>query len=213
MFIKLLSDQDVEYCLDNINHKTFKDGDKSAPQLDDIKSNQESLTIPDNVRKLITDRLYDTHYIDNVYCPTRVSVNFYNRYKENDYYNIHIDNFKANPKSNNVFFDYGFSINLTDDYEGGEFIVKTPIGQIGKKLNAGEAIIFPIIYPHGVEKVTKGLRQNVIGWISSNITYEQHFILKNLYEISQAFAQDKEATSLFTKTALIQNYLKKEWGK
>ena len=85
MFIKLLSDQDIEFCLDSINHKTFNSGDKSAPNLEDIKSNSESMGIPDSVRKLITDRLYDTHYIDSVYCPTRVSVNFYNKYRKGDY--------------------------------------------------------------------------------------------------------------------------------
>ena len=80
MFIKLLTKDEVKFCLAQINSKTFKKGEYSAPQLEDIKSNQESLTIPDNVRKLITDKLYDTHYVDSVYCPTRVSVNFYNKY-------------------------------------------------------------------------------------------------------------------------------------
>ena len=211
MFIKLLNDQDIEFCLDNINHKTFNNGDKSAPDLEDIKSNSESMGIPDSVRKLITDRLYDTHYIDSVYCPTRVSVNFYNRYKEGDYYDLHVDAFKAQPKSNNIFFDYGWSINLTDDYEGGEFILDTPVGRIGKKLSAGEAVIFPIIYPHGVEKLTEGLRQNIIGWMSSNVSYEQSFMLKNMYEVNQYLMSTQK--NMFTKTTLVQTYLKKAWGK
>tara|TARA_R100001143_G_C3330349_1_gene119129 strand:+ start:37 stop:672 length:636 start_codon:yes stop_codon:yes gene_type:complete len=211
MFIKLLDDQDIEFCLDNINHKTFNNGDKSAPDLEDIKSNSESMGIPDSVRKLITDRLYDTHYIDSVYCPTRVSVNFYNRYKEGDYYDLHVDAFKAQPKSNNIFFDYGWSINLTDDYKGGEFILETPVGRIGKKLDAGEAVIFPIIYPHGVEKLTEGLRQNIIGWMSSNVSYEQSFMLKNMYEVNQYLMSTQK--NMFTKTTLVQTYLKKAWGK
>jgi len=211
MFIKLLSDQDIEFCLDSINHKTFNSGDKSAPNLEDIKSNSESMGIPDSVRKLVTNRLYDTHYIDSVYCPTRVSVNFYNKYREGDYYDLHVDAFKAQPKSNNIFFDYGWSINLTDDYKGGEFILDTPVGRIGKKLDAGEAVIFPIIYPHGVEKLTEGLRQNIIGWMSSNVSYEQSFILKNMYEVNQYLMSTQK--SMFTKSTLVQTYLKKAWGK
>ena len=210
MFIKLLNDQNVKYCLDNINHKTFSKGEDSAPDLEDIKSNDESATIPDTVRKLVTNILYDTHYIDSVYCPTRVSVNFYNRYREGDYYDLHVDAFKARPKSNNVFFDYGFSINLTDDYEGGEFTLTTPVGQIGKKLNAGEAVIFPIIYPHGVQKVTKGTRQNIIGWMSSNVSYEQSFILQNKYEVNDYLKTAQK--DIFTKSTLVQTYLKKAWG-
>jgi predicted 2-oxoglutarate/Fe(II)-dependent dioxygenase YbiX len=210
MFIKLLTEDEVKFCLDQINTKTFKNGEDTDPDLEDIKSNKESKGIPDEVRKLITDKLYDTHYIDSVYCPTRVSVNFYNKYREGDYYDLHVDAFKARPKSNNVFFDYGWSINLTDDYEGGEFILSTPVGQIGKSLKAGEAVIFPIIYPHGVEKLTKGIRQNIIGWMSSNVSYEQSFILQNMYEVNNYLMQTQK--EMFTKSTLVQTYLKKAWG-
>mgnify|MGYP003631351746 FL=1 len=210
MFIKLLTEDEVKFCLDQINTKTFKNGEDTAPDLEDLKSNKESKGIPDEVRKLITDKLYDTHYIDSVYCPTRVSVNFYNKYREGDYYDLHVDAFKARPKSNNVFFDYGWSINLTDDYEGGEFILSTPVGQIGKALKAGGAVIFPIIYPHGVEKLTKGIRQNIIGWMSSNVSYEQSFILQNMYEVNNYLMQTQK--EMFTKSTLVQTYLKKAWG-
>jgi predicted 2-oxoglutarate/Fe(II)-dependent dioxygenase YbiX len=149
--------------------------------------------------------------MDSVYCPTRVSVNFYNQYKKDDYYDLHIDEFKAQPKSNNVFFDYGFSINLEDDYEGGEFILQTPVGQITKKLKAGEMAIFPIIYPHGVAKITKGVRKNIVGWLSTNISYEQSYILHNLYDVSSYMVSVQK--DMFTKANLIQNYLKKEWSK
>ena len=97
--------------MDKIDSNTFKSGEDTAPGLDDVKKNKESKTVPDEVRKLITDKLYDTNYIDSVYCPNRVSVNFYNKYHEDDYYDLHVDEFKATPKANNVFFDYGWSIN------------------------------------------------------------------------------------------------------
>ena len=139
-----------------------------------------------------------------------MSVNFYNQYVKDDHYDIHVDEFKARPKSNNTFFDYGFSVNLLDDYEGGEFILQTPMGQIAKKLEAGEIALFPIIYPHGVGNVTSGKRINIIGWMSTNISYEQSFILYNLFQIGQAAKTD---ISTFTKVNLVQNYLKKEWSK
>jgi len=91
-----------------------------------------------------------------------------------------------------------------------EFTLATPVGQIGKKLNAGEAVIFPIIYPHGVEKVTKGFRQNIIGWMSSNVSYEQSFILQNMYEVNAYLM--KAQKDMFTKSTLVQTYLKKAWG-
>ena len=208
-FFKILNKDDIKVCLKSIEQHAFKDGTQTQ-QTEGMKNNTESLSIPDVVRKLIIDRFYDTHYVDSVYCPTRVSVNFYNKYEKDDFYNIHVDEFKAKPKANNVFFDYGFSINLDDSHEGGEFLLQTPEAQISKKLQAGEAAVFPIIYPHGVGHVTKGTRKNIVGWLSSNISYEQSFILHTLFEVSSSVASD---LSMFTKANLIQNYLKKEWSK
>ena len=209
-FFRILNEYEIKTCTEKLkNYHAFSDGKKTQPT-SVMKSNTESLNIPDEVRKLITDKLYDTHFIDTVYCPNRVSVNFYNQYVEDDHYDIHVDEFKARPKSNNTFFDYGFSVNLLDEYGGGEFILQTPMGQIAKKLEAGEIALFPIIYPHGVGNITKGKRVNIIGWMSTNISYEQSFILYNMFQIGQAVKAD---TNMFTKVNLVQNYLKKEWSK
>tara|TARA_Y100000401_G_C8311185_1_gene219799 strand:+ start:114 stop:764 length:651 start_codon:yes stop_codon:yes gene_type:complete len=209
-FFKILNANEIKTCTEKLkDYHAFSDGKKTQPT-SVMKSNTESLNIPDEVRKLITDKLYDTHFMDTVYCPNRVSVNFYNQYVEDDHYDIHVDEFKARPKSNNTFFDYGFSVNLLDDYEGGEFILQTPMGQIAKRLEAGEIALFPIIYPHGVGNITKGKRVNIIGWMSTNISYEQSFILYNMFQIGQAVKAD---TTTFTKVNLVQNYLKKEWSK
>ena len=80
MFIKLLNEDEIKSCLDGIGKDTFKDGNKSQP-LEDVKNNKESVGLPEEVRKLIINKIYDAHYIDCVYCPTRVSVNYYNQYK------------------------------------------------------------------------------------------------------------------------------------
>ena len=209
-FFRILNEYEIKTCTEKLkDYHAFDDGKKTQPT-SVMKSNTESLNIPDEVRKIITDKLYDTHFMDTVYCPNRVSVNFYNQYVEDDHYDIHVDEFKARPKSNNTFFDYGFSVNLLDDYEGGDFILQTPMGQIAKKLEAGEIALFPIIYPHGVGNVTSGKRVNIIGWMSTNISYEQSFILYNLFQIGQAAKTD---ISTFTKVNLVQNYLKKEWSK
>ena len=208
MFFKLLNDKDVEFCLKHLpKNKTYEDGKNTGVN----KQNTESNSVPDEVKKLISSRFYDSFYIDSVYCPNRVSVNFYNKYQKDDYYNIHVDAFKAMPKSNNVFFDYGFSINLNDNYEGGSFLLRTDVGPVSKQLKSGEAAIFPIIYPHGVAPVTSGVRENIVGWLSSNVSYEQAFILKNLYDVN-VYLRDKDKDT-FVESTLVQTYLKKAWGK
>jgi len=212
-FIKLLDEEDVKYCREGIQGLHFQDGGLTQPlnKTSKFKKNQQTASVPDHIRKYIIDIFYNHAYIDSVYCPNRVSVNFYNKYQKDDYYNIHVDAFKAMPKSNNVFFDYGFSINLNDDYEGGSFLMHTDVGPVSKQLKAGEAAIFPIIYPHGVTPITEGTRENIIGWLSSNVSYEQAFILKNLYDVN-VYLKDKDKDT-FIESTLVQTYLKKAWGK
>ena len=160
-FIKLLDEEDVEYCSKGMKELAYQDGSLTQPlnKSYKVKQNKQTSSVPEHIRKYLIDIFYNHAYIDSVYCPNRVSVNFYNKYQKGDYYNIHVDAFKAMPKSNNVYFDYGFSINLNDDYEGGNFLIHTDVGPVAKQLKAGEAVIFPIIYPHGVTPVTKGTRE------------------------------------------------------
>ena len=222
MFIRLLDQEDIDFLRKELNSKHLVDGKKTQKisEFYDIKQNKETI-VPDNARKYLIDLLYNNTYIDAVYCPNRISVNFYNRYSEGDFYNYHIDSFKASPKSNNVFYDYGFSINLNDNYEGGEFVVKTQTGEAGCHLQAGQAVIFPIIFPHKVSPVTKGTRENIIGWFSSNISYEEYYILRALQESSMVLVnlmkeEDQLANTyntLLINNTLCQNYLKKRWGK
>ncbi len=212
-FIKLLTEENVKYCTNAIKKLKYKDGSFTQPlnKIYSVKQNQEILGVPENVRKYLIDIFYNHDFIDSVYCPNRISVNFYNKYQKDDFYDLHVDSFRATPKSNNVYFDYGFSINLTDKYEGGEFFLQTEVGPMSFKLASGEAAVFPIIYPHGVNKVTSGIRENILGWFSSNVSYEQSFILKNLYDV-QAHLKEKNKEK-FVQTTLVQSYLKKAWGK
>ena len=212
-FIKLLTEDNVKYCTNAIKKLKYKDGSFTQPlnKIYSVKQNQEILAVPENVRKYLIDIFYNHSFIDSVYCPNRISVNFYNKYQKDDFYDLHVDSFRATPKSNNVYFDYGFSINLTDEYEGGEFFLQTEMGPMSFKLASGEAAVFPIIYPHGVNKVTSGIRENILGWFSSNVSYEQSFILKNLYDV-QAYLKRKDKEK-FVQSTLVQSYLKKAWGK
>ena len=51
MFIKLLSEDEVNFCLDKINSNTFKGGKETAADLESIKSNKESNSVPDGLRR------------------------------------------------------------------------------------------------------------------------------------------------------------------
>jgi len=209
MLLQLLSKDDVKRCLELC--PSMEDGNKTQP-LEGIKKNSESVKVADEIRNLVSARIIHNPFVDSVYSPTRVSVNFYNHYREGDFYNKHIDNFKAEPKINHTYFDYGFTVCLSSEYEGGEFVLENELGEIPFKLKAGQVLLFPIIYPHSVNKVTGGLRRSLIGWLSTNISYEQSYVLRNLYEVNAHAIQNKQ-DNLAVKSTMVQNYLKKLWSK
>ena len=108
---------------------------------------------------------------------------------------------------------------IYNNYNVNDFVLQTEAGEIGYTVNKGEIVIFPIIYPHKVTPVTKGCRQNIVGWFESKVTYEQSYILKTLQEIVKtnmdvvkSNSENKTAKSLLIKSGLVQNYLVTKWG-
>ena len=60
------------------------------------------------------------------------------------------------------------SICLNNEYEGGEFVFELHDGShLTIPQNVGDAVIFPsnFMFPHQVNKITKGTRYALIGWV------------------------------------------------
>ena len=218
MIYKIFTNEQVEDILSKFNNKKFVDG-KNTQNLStiyDIKENKEIL-INSKVDEYIANLLKENTLIKKVYSPTKVKNRIYNNYTTDDFYDYHIDSFQSSDSK--MLYNYGFTISLSDDFEGGEFVLQTEAGEIGYKVNKGEVVIFPIIYPHKVTKVTKGCRQNIIGWFESKVTYEQAYILKVLDEIKlinmqllKSNSNNETFKSLLLKSGLVQNYLVTQWG-
>jgi predicted 2-oxoglutarate/Fe(II)-dependent dioxygenase YbiX len=81
------------------------------------------------------------------------------RYKEGEFYIQHTDSFKEQQRS------LSCSIQLNDDYEGGEFALFDREMMIRTK--PGSAIVFPsnFMYPHEIMPVIKGTRYSIITWL------------------------------------------------
>ena len=64
-----------------------------------------------------------------------------------------------------------FTLCLNDEYEGGDFKIckPHPISEKTKvetfKLKKGEMIVFPSHTWHKVDKVIKGTRKSLVGWV------------------------------------------------
>jgi PKHD-type hydroxylase len=218
MIYKVFNDKEVEDILAKFNNKKFVDGKKTQQlsQLYNIKENKETI-INSKVDEYIINLFKEKTAINKIYAPTKIKNRIYNNYNTNDFYDYHIDSFQSSDSK--MLYNYGFTISLSDDFEGGEFVLQTEAGEVGYKVNKGEVVIFPIIYPHKVTPVTKGCRQNIIGWFESKVTYEQSYILKALQEIVttnrnvlKSNADNKVAKSLLIKSGLVQNYLVTQWG-
>jgi len=80
------------------------------------------------------------------------------RYETGQFYTQHTDSFKARPRA------VSCSLNLNDDYEGGEFAFLDR--EIVIKAPKGSAILFPsnFMYPHEIMPVTNGTRYSIITW-------------------------------------------------
>lgn len=59
------------------------------------------------------------------------------------------------------------SICLNNEYEGGEFVFDIPGGHYTVPQNVGDAVVFPsnFMFPHQVNRVIKGKRHALIGWV------------------------------------------------
>ena len=94
----------------------------------------------------------------------------YSRYEEGDHYDWHVDN-HSKLYNNGMIRKLSFSICLNDEFEGGDFDLGRPSPLTGKtnietfKLKKGQMIVFPSHTWHKVNKVTKGIRKTLVGWV------------------------------------------------
>ena len=82
--------------------------------------------------------------------------------KEGDYYKEHDDDgLGVNTGSHKITV----SICLNDNYEGGEFTFFQE--SLSFRLKKGDVLMFPssFQYPHGVKKITKGTRYQLVLWL------------------------------------------------
>ena len=97
--------------------------------------------------------------------PERISQLDLLKYEANEHeagYNFHQDFGKGCTERS-----LSISICLNNNYEGGEFVFDLPSGHYVLPQNEGDAVIFPsnFMFPHQVNKITKGTRFALIGWV------------------------------------------------
>lgn len=118
-------------------------------------------------------------------------------------YGWHVDSplMGGNPT---VRTDLAMTIFLSDPstYEGGELVIRTDGGELSFKPEAGEAVVYPCQYVHGVNEVRSGMRSVAVTWIQCSVrSAEQRKILSDLKQLHESLAAE-DPTSLRTQQAL-----------
>ena len=86
------------------------------------------------------------------------------RYKTGQFMKIHTDKYPDAETGTLSWPAVTFTINLNDDFSGGELSLLD--GELVIKVKARQGIFFPsnFLFPHSVEKVTQGTRYALVGW-------------------------------------------------
>ena len=86
----------------------------------------------------------------------------YAMYEEGDHYNWHAD--QTIPYEDGTIRQLSFTIQLTDDYEGGIFEYNNSGSVVSVTPKLGSLYIFPSFVRHRVTPITEGCRVSLVGW-------------------------------------------------
>jgi predicted 2-oxoglutarate/Fe(II)-dependent dioxygenase YbiX len=127
---------------------------------DTISKNQEKREEIDNkIHKYIAKAVEQYHELHKEFLIDIDTGYDLLRYQEGEFYIEHTDSFKEQQRS------VSCSIQLNDDYEGGNFAFFNRQMQI--RSGKGSTIMFPsnFMFPHEIMPVTKGTRYSIITWL------------------------------------------------
>jgi|TARA_R100000455_G_C6272459_1_gene129253 Rps23 Pro-64 3,4-dihydroxylase Tpa1-like proline 4-hydroxylase len=84
------------------------------------------------------------------------------KYETGGFYIYHTDYFDAQPRQ------FSLILMLNNDFEGGEIVFTTPSYEEEYRIKnvPGRLLVWPsnFMFPHKVDKVTKGTRFSIVGW-------------------------------------------------
>ncbi|MEM8956039.1 MAG: Fe2+-dependent dioxygenase [Verrucomicrobiota bacterium] len=177
-----------------IENLTWEDGARTAGAGKKRKNN-EQLT-PATKEAVPALQLAMQHLMNHPHLkawaePRRIARIMFARYGEGMFYGSHNDapitHFQALPAR----ADISFTIFLNDpsEYEGGELVLESPLGECVAKEPAGTIVLYDTGLRHRVDPITSGTRLVAVGWIESLIrSPEAREILRDIDQALNALA-------------------------
>lgn len=139
----------------------------------------------------------------------------FNRYDTGMHYKAHMDAaLMGTGDRQPMRSDISFTLFLSEptEYEGGELVVSSPLGEIRAKDAAGNAVVYPANMLHRVEPVTGGVRLAAIGWIQSVLRHGyQREIMFEIERLRWDISRDHPDSDYQERVDRIKENLMRSW--
>ena len=189
---EVLTPEQVAYCRARLEAAEWIDGRATAGyQGAAVKKNRqlaEGSPVTQELGNLVLAQLERHPMFISAALPARVYPPMFNRYEDEEYFGLHVDNSVRLVPGTGLKFRTDVSATLflanPDEYDGGELQIEDTYGRHAVKLVAGDLIIYPSTSLHRVMAVTRGTRLACFFWIQSMVRDDAQRAL--LFELDAA---------------------------
>ena len=216
---RVLSEEELVEVRAALDELEFVDGKATAgPAASEVKDNlqldRSDAETAGALDAVVLGALARSEKFRSMLIPHRFAAVLYSRYDPGMQYGDHLDNaYMLRETSQPVRSDVSVTVflNEPDEYEGGELVVQTSVGEYSEKLPAGSAILYPSTTVHRVEPVVRGRRFAAVTWVQSYV--RDLAIREMMHDIDRVarslrrIAAQSEETELLAKT--YQNMLRR----
>ncbi len=202
----VLTTEQIKQVQSLLQQAQFIDGRLSAgTTARKVKNNQEvsDPKLQSQLNNIVMNALFNNPMYQAAVLPHRLATPFYAKYEPGQTYGQHVDDPVMGPMQGRYRTDVSTTIFLNDpeDYDGGEIVIHSQLGEQKIKLAAGHAITYPSGSLHHVAEVTKGTRLVAVTWSQSMVRdAEKRELLYNLHKSREAlqakYPDDKEVLKI-----------------
>ena len=171
----LLTSEEVGALLQIAQAGQFSDGRASAgAYLHGVKNNLQHEATPEQeqrIQQIVIGALMRNAEFSSFALPRRVMPPRLARYESGMGYGSHIDQAFMG-QGEPMRSDLSMTLFLSDptQYQGGELVIETPIGEQEIKLPVGDAVVYATTVHHRVATVSQGTRLVAVTWMQSYVS-------------------------------------------
>lgn len=216
----VLSDEELRHIRSQLASATFIDGKVTAGW--HARLVKENTQLPKNspvlqeVRSLIISALHRHPVFQMAARPKCIHPPLISRYEAGMAYGIHTDDALLRSQNQVMRSDISFTLflNAPEDYQGGELIIDSSLGEQAYKLPAGAMIVYPSSTLHRVNRVTEGQRFVAVSWVQSLVRDPgDREILFDLDTVRQALFDKSGKTREFDLLSKTHANLLRKWSE